>query len=83
MADIANDGKPEAPKGAPASRLVECVVAPRRTVQNGDKRHGPGSILRLEKEDVLRLRALGYLTNPAAPDVAVVTGDMPRTIVGG
>ena len=52
-------------------KLVQCVVAPRRTLRVDDqhrtqnvKHHGPGSVVYLDEVEAKRLRALGYVTDP-------------------
>ena len=64
----ATRGKAEA--SGNASDLVQAVVAPRRSVQQGNRKHGPGAIVHFMANEVARLRGLGYLL-PASGEVEI------------
>ena len=56
-------------------KLVEATVAPGRTVTVGKKDFGPGKKVSLPSEEVASLRVLGFLVDPAAPEIP--RGDGP------
>ncbi|MDA8230153.1 MAG: hypothetical protein M0006_02320 [Magnetospirillum sp.] len=63
-----------APKEGAAPETETVTVAPGRTVWNGGRKHGPGDSLGVEAAEAKRLRALGFLVDPAAPALPVGQG---------
>ena len=56
--------------------LVTAVVAERKTVMVDGKYVGPGGEVTLPSDEVIELRALGFLVDPASA-VATPVGDGP------
>jgi hypothetical protein len=56
-----------------AVKMMKAVVAPRRTVMVDNKFAGPGAEVSLPADEVAELRASGFLVDPDAPEIPVVT----------
>lgn len=74
-------GKP--PGKADEPRLVEVTVAARRSIDIGDRRHGPLSRVRVALEEVPALRRNGFLHDGDQPAVAVQDGRVEGPTVNG
>ncbi len=64
--------EPKAEEKDPMDRLVQVVVAPRRTVVVASdgirpKRFGPGEVLELPMREAINLRSGGFLTHNSTP----------------
>jgi hypothetical protein len=58
-----------------APRTVKIVVAPRRTVVQDSKAHGPGTILHVSETDAAMLRAAGFIVSGDAPSANTISTD--------
>jgi hypothetical protein len=55
-------------------KMMKAIVAPRRTVMLGNNKYaGPGEEVSLPADEVTELRASGFLVDPTAAEVPVVT----------
>lgn len=66
------------------------IVAPRRSVEQGGKRYGPGAQVTLSSDDIAKLRKAGFLVDPdaaaatsAKPKVSITRGDSAQAPVPG
>ncbi len=58
-----------------APRSVKIVVAPRRTVVQDGKAHGPSAALHVSEADAEMLRAAGFVVSADAPPANTVSTD--------
>lgn len=68
--------------GKKSEGAVKAIVAPGRTLSFPGEQCGPGAEVRLPQEEVVRLRALGYLVDPAAKPLPVGNGPTFGTTEG-